>query len=106
VNYDHIRRVTAHIHEQIASGTFDAPTWNLVRIARLAAPIYAPLGTRMSLGDHVRVARTFLEAFKSSLSGEPGSSGETDLNEKIVENEGELAQLQRDLKVSFFRALF
>jgi len=61
----------------------------------------------MSLGDHVRVARTFLEAFKSGelSSGEPGSSGETDPNEQIVKNE-ELAQLQRDLKVSFLKSLF
>ena len=26
--------------------------------------MYAPLGTFMSLGDHVRLSRTFLEAFK------------------------------------------
>ena len=44
----------------------DSPSWNLVRIAKLAARVYAPLGTRMSLGDYVRVERAFLEAFKTS----------------------------------------
>ncbi|SJK97467.1 uncharacterized protein ARMOST_00719 [Armillaria ostoyae] len=69
VDYTHIRSVTSDIHRQISSGTFDSPSWNLIRTSKLAARIYAPLGTHMSLGDHVRVARTFLEAFKSADSG-------------------------------------
>lgn len=42
-------------------------------MARLAAPIYAPLGTSMGLGDYVRVVRTFLEAFKTE-GARPASS--------------------------------
>lgn len=52
------------MHEQISAGTLDAPSWKLIRSAKMAARIYAPIGTEMSLGDYVRVVRTFLDAFK------------------------------------------
>ncbi|KAA1475205.1 hypothetical protein DENSPDRAFT_413461 [Dentipellis sp. KUC8613] len=93
--YDNIRAVTARMHEQIASGTFDAPSWDLVRIARLAAPIYAPLGTSMALGDHVRVARAFLEAFKASEAA--SASGDSDSGVP-GEATDEIEGLKRDLK--------
>ena len=35
--------------------------------------MYAPLGTMMTLGDHVRLTRTFLEAFKSTQEGDIGA---------------------------------
>lgn len=54
------------MQELISSGTIDAPSWDLVRSAKLASRMYAPLGTRMSLGDHVRLTRTFSEALKAS----------------------------------------
>ncbi|KIY74377.1 hypothetical protein CYLTODRAFT_385211 [Cylindrobasidium torrendii FP15055 ss-10] len=65
VDFANIRTVTANMHQQISSGTFDSPSWTLLRVSKLAARIYSPLGTEMTLGDHVRVVRTFLEAFKS-----------------------------------------
>jgi glycerol-3-phosphate O-acyltransferase / dihydroxyacetone phosphate acyltransferase len=54
------------LHDQIASGTIDAPTWDNVRASRTAAKIYAPIGTQMSLGDFVRITKKFSEAFKAS----------------------------------------
>ncbi|KAF5370861.1 hypothetical protein D9758_001884 [Tetrapyrgos nigripes] len=68
VDYNAIRAVTDQLYQQISSGTIDSPSWDLVRISKLAARIYAPLGTRMTLGDHVRVVRAFLEALKISDS--------------------------------------
>ncbi|KAF9482109.1 hypothetical protein BDN70DRAFT_875393 [Pholiota conissans] len=65
VDFSNIRAVTAKIHDKISSGTFDSPSWDLIRSAKLAARMYAPLGTMMTLGDHVRLVRTFLEAFKT-----------------------------------------
>ncbi|KAI6040320.1 hypothetical protein EDC04DRAFT_1534771 [Pisolithus marmoratus] len=65
VDFNHIREVTARMQELISSGTIDAPSWDLVRSAKLASRMYAPLGTRMSLGDHVRLTRTFAEALKA-----------------------------------------
>jgi len=64
VDFASIRDVTARMHHLIASQTIDAPSWDLIRSAKLAARIYAPLGTSMTLGDFVRVTRTFVEAFK------------------------------------------
>jgi glycerol-3-phosphate O-acyltransferase/dihydroxyacetone phosphate acyltransferase len=100
VDYVHIRSITAQMHQQISCGTIDSPSWDLVRIAKLAARIYAPLGTRMSLGDHVRVVRTFLEALKSSanlvdqLDASPVGENGTPSNEAKVR-----VNLSRDLKV-------
>jgi hypothetical protein len=91
------------MHKQISSGTIDSPSWDLVRTAKLAARIYAPLGTRMSLGDHIRVVRAFLDAFKDT--GDPsGGSGTSSVKEDAeVSNEhSTLIDLRRDLKVRGF----
>jgi glycerol-3-phosphate O-acyltransferase/dihydroxyacetone phosphate acyltransferase len=85
------------MHQVISSGTIDSPSWTLIRTAKLAARMYAPLGTYMSLGDHVRVIRAFLEAFKaidpnSEIDG-TGKSG------SVTSVGGEIAQLRDDLKV-------
>ncbi|GLB37645.1 putative phosphate acyltransferases [Lyophyllum shimeji] len=95
VDYNHIRQITAQMHQAISSGTIDSPTWDLVRTAKVALRIYAPLGTRMSLGDYVRGIRTFLDAFKlaESLSAETG--------EQIVEDHKsarQVIELRNDLK--------
>ncbi|KAJ7924990.1 hypothetical protein B0H13DRAFT_2229900 [Mycena leptocephala] len=92
VDYMNIRSLTAQIYNQISSGTFDSPSWDLVRVGKLAARIYAPLGTRMTLGDHVRVVRTFLEAFKAAAEDHP------DDEEKTAAETAELAQLRIDLR--------
>lgn len=99
VEYDQIRALTARMHQEISSRTIDAPSWDLIRVARLAARIYAPLGTRMSLGDYVRVTRIFVEAFKACKPQVEGS--ETDEAEKVevTKEDEELMALHRDLKV-------
>ena len=55
--------------------------------------MYAPLGTRMTLGDHVRVAKTFLEAFKVAQDHSEGDHVE--LKRELEERE----RLLQDLKV-------
>lgn len=104
MNYDSIRLVTAQMHRQIANGTFDAPSWGLIRAAKMATPIYAPLGTAMSLGDYVRVTRTFLEAFKAGrLPSTPTSSVGSVSSEVGVEGEDEdIVKLREDLQVSLY----
>lgn len=98
VDYDNIRSLTTRMHKQIASGTFDAPSWDLIQMGRLAASIYAPLGTHMSLGNYVRVSRAFLEAFKTECLPEVlADSGEPDLDDLTRDIE-ELVQLKTDLK--------
>ncbi|KAJ3829971.1 hypothetical protein EV361DRAFT_897945 [Lentinula raphanica] len=88
-----IRAVTRQIYEQISSGTFDSPSWHLVQLAKLAARMYAPLGTTMSLGDHVKITRTFLEAFKDA------HEDSSDDNQPVHPDVVKLTRLQSDLKV-------
>ena len=96
-----MRSLTAKMHQQISSGTLDAPSWRLIRIAKLAASMYAPLGTTMSLGDYVRVVRTFLDAFKIAEAPrtETSSDGEAPPPEQVAREDMKIVQLGRDLKV-------
>ncbi|KAF5380588.1 hypothetical protein D9615_004613 [Tricholomella constricta] len=98
VDYDHIRQLTARMHHVISSGTIDSPTWDLIRTAKLAARIYAPLGTRMSLGDYVRGIRSFLDAFKLAESTGVESETKSDDDDEHLEDIHELIRLRNDLK--------
>lgn len=51
---------------QISAGTIDAPSWDTVRVSKLAARMYAPLGTQMALSDFVRVWRVFADTFSGN----------------------------------------
>ena len=53
---------------QISAGTIDAPSWDTVRVSKLAARMYAPLGTQMALSDFVRVWRVFADTFSGNKS--------------------------------------
>ena len=64
-----IKSLTAFMADQISAGTLDAPSWDVISTAKVAARIYAPLGTNMSLGDHVRVVRAFVEGLKKTGKG-------------------------------------
>lgn len=92
VDFGNIRSLTSKLHEKISGGTLDSPSWDLIRTAKLAARMYAPLGTMMSLGDHVRIIRAFLEAFKIQKEPVP------EVEHWKVEVE-EITKLQTDLKV-------
>jgi glycerol-3-phosphate O-acyltransferase / dihydroxyacetone phosphate acyltransferase len=88
VDFADIRSLTEQLHDKISSGTFDSPSWDFIRTAKLAARMYAPLGTFMSLGDHVRSIRTFLQAFK-------------DANESKDQDDEVVLKVHSDLKVCF-----
>ena len=89
------------MHQQISYGTLDAPSWRLHRNAKLAARIYAPLGTQMSLGDYVRIVRTFLEAFKLAESPheDKSSDGEAGMSDTAEALDERILRLGKDLKV-------
>ena len=92
------------MHRQIATGTFDAPSWDFIRAAKTATPIYAPLGTAMSLGDYVRVTRAFLEVFKAArLLSDPvprtGLASQEVMISDQLENK-DIVKLKEDLQVS------
>lgn len=100
MNYDSIRLVTAQMYRQIATGTFDAPSWDLIRAAKMATPIYAPLGTAMSLGDYVRVTRTFLEVFKAGRlpSAFSFSAGSASPEDGVEDKDEDIVKLKEDLQ--------
>lgn len=100
VQYDEIRAVTARMHQQIGSRTIDSPSWEIVRSAKMATRIYAPLGTLMSLGDYVRVTRTFVEAFKASDDTQKSKRSAEDQSVDFTKEDAELNQLRHDLKVT------
>jgi len=100
VNHESIRLVTAQMSRQIATGTFDAPSWSLIRAAKMATPIYAPLGTAMRLGDYVRVTRMFLEVFKAGRlpSGLTSSVVSTGSEVGVDEKDEDIVRLKQDLE--------
>ena len=63
--------------------------------------MYAPLGTEMSLGDYVRIVRTFLEAFKLAEAprSDHSSDGEASLSDTAEALDQRITQLGKDLKV-------
>lgn len=102
MDYGEIRSLTAKMHQQISLGTLDAPSWRLIRNAKLAARIYAPLGTQMCLGDYIRIVRTFLEAFKIAETPrlENSSDGEASLSDSTAEAlDHKIKRLGKELKV-------
>ncbi|GBE85550.1 hypothetical protein SCP_0800670 [Sparassis crispa] len=92
IEFNHIRRLTAQIEERVGAGTLHAPSWKMQRNAKMAAQLYAPLGTTISLGDHVRTVKIFLEAFKSAHAAREPC---TPIKE-IVPLFGEYAKDERD----------
>jgi len=95
VDFANIRALTSTVQEKICSGALNSPSWDLIRTAKLAARMYAPLGTMMTLGDYVRIIRSFLEAFKTV---------QKELPPHEVPDVQELCELQADLKVLSFNS--
>lgn len=62
VRREGIKKLTDLAAEQIRTGTLDAPSWSLLRCANTARRLYAPLGTQMPLGEHVRLTQRFVDA--------------------------------------------
>lgn len=98
VQYDEIRALTARMQQQISSRTIDSPSWEFVRSAKMATRMYAPLGTLMSLGEYVRITRTFVEAFKASDDTQKSKRIVEDQSIDFTKEDIELNQLRRDLK--------
>lgn len=82
--------MTDDLQKRIRSGVLEAPTWEIIRGAKLAAKMYAPLGTLMPLGEYVRLSRRFSDAFTAS----------TKANSSTADQEPVL-KLCKDLNVGF-----
>ena len=94
------------MQEQISMGTFDSPSWELIRVSKLATRMYAPLGTYMALGDYVRISKGFIEVFKWALFDAPGRTmllrGSEEEDEELSRKRSVwINQLRYDLKVIY-----
>ena len=104
VDYANIRQLKEKMRRQIRQGTEDAPSWDILRSAKCATNIYAPLGTRMSLGDHVRLVKAYIDVFGLAHAPVPQGEGEEKDSSNIREEDERIRQLCVDLKV--IRTLF
>ena len=77
----------------------DAPSWEILRSAKCAANIYAPLGTRMSLGDYVRLVKAYIDVFGLAHVPVPQGEGEGKDGSDLSEEDETIRQLCTDLKV-------
>jgi glycerol-3-phosphate O-acyltransferase/dihydroxyacetone phosphate acyltransferase len=98
VDFDQIRSLTSEMQKIISAGTLDSPTWDLIRTAKLAARMYAPLGTFMTLGDYVRLIRQFLDAFKNAEQHTLPKDRGIEREGYLVLNTSDIFALQNDLK--------
>ncbi|KAJ3537296.1 hypothetical protein NMY22_g5648 [Coprinellus aureogranulatus] len=90
VDFARVREVTQDLQERIRSGILEAPTWDHIRNAKVAARIYAPLGTLMPLGEYVRLSRRFADVFANAERAEPSTLTQ--------EEKHSIVQLCKDLK--------
>lgn len=60
---DGVKQLTQLMYEQIRQSTLDSPDFETVRIANTARRLYAPLGTQITLGDHVHITQRFVDVF-------------------------------------------
>lgn len=105
-DYSNIRQLTENVRQQISQGTVDAPSWDILRSAKCAASIYAPLGTVMSLGDYVRLVKAYIDVFaiahapahKEEDQGKEGSG--------LREEDERIMRLCLDLKVPWMYPSF
>ncbi|KAA1064440.1 hypothetical protein PGT21_003047 [Puccinia graminis f. sp. tritici] len=58
-----IAKLTATLTEKIRAGTLDSPSWDLIKAANMARTLYAPFGTQLSLGTHIRLTQRFVDVF-------------------------------------------
>ncbi|SCV74706.1 BQ2448_7735 [Microbotryum intermedium] len=71
-----VRRLTSLIGTEIRSGILDAPSWTYIRAANTCRRLYAPLGTKLGLGEHVRLTQRFVEGLTGRKAIKPWQEGE------------------------------
>lgn len=112
---DAINKLTELLESTVRSNLLDAQDWDTVRLGHVARKIYAGhLGTRISLGQYVRLTRKFVAAFSrhqqvtttngksedGNGSGDSDSSSEKTVNEIDQEATLKIDALAKDLAVS------
>lgn len=106
IDYTNIRQLTEDMRRQISQGTVDAPSWEILRSAKCAANIYAPLGTRMSLGDYVRLVKAYIDVFGLAHTPVLKAEDEGTDGPNLQEEDERIRQLCADLKVIWAHTSF
>ncbi|KAH9820974.1 hypothetical protein DFH28DRAFT_1050580 [Melampsora americana] len=88
-----ISELTDKLSERIRSGTLDSPSWDLIKAANLARTIYAPFGTKIGLGSHVRLTQKFIDAFAGRNGSESDSNPTDSLVKNLLDYQNRLTQL-------------
>ncbi|KAG0005470.1 hypothetical protein BGZ65_011042 [Modicella reniformis] len=96
-----IRKLTELMENTVRATLLDAQDWQTVRVGHTARKLYAgDLGTRISLGQYMRLTRKFVAAFGQHKreSAEPGTviekDGETVVNGQKYTNDDSLDMKQ------------
>ncbi|KAF9307036.1 hypothetical protein BGZ74_000625 [Mortierella antarctica] len=112
VRTEAINKLTELLESTVRSNLLDAQDWDTVRVGHVARKIYAGhLGTRISLGQHVRLTRKFVAAFghhqqaattngkkeDGDTSGDSDSSSEQTVNGMDHETIVKIDTLAKDL---------
>jgi len=105
-----IKKLTDLLENTVRSNLLDAQDWQTVRLGHVARKLYGgDLGTRISLGQYVRLTRKFVAAFSetqpSPVLGEHGEKTKTSFPERRPDQHTpEMAkfieELGKDLSVS------
>eukprot|EP01064_Diplonema_japonicum_P002874 TRINITY_DN11864_c0_g1_i1.p1 TRINITY_DN11864_c0_g1~~TRINITY_DN11864_c0_g1_i1.p1 ORF type:complete len:355 (+),score=50.78 TRINITY_DN11864_c0_g1_i1:68-1132(+) len=68
---DAIAKISEQVHELMSLTAFNAEDWNTLRIAHTARNIFAPLGTRMTIVEFVRLTKYWGNALSVNDKNDP-----------------------------------
>ncbi|POV99950.1 hypothetical protein PSTT_13457 [Puccinia striiformis] len=90
--------LTTNLTEKIRSGTLDSPSWDLIKAANMARTLYAPFGTQLSLGAHIRLTQRFVDVFAGrTLSSSSSSSSSQPSTPALSPSSSNHERLVKDL---------
>ncbi|KAF9090676.1 hypothetical protein BGX29_011347 [Mortierella sp. GBA35] len=85
-----IRKLTEQLETTVRSNLLDAEDWQTVRVGHVARKLYAgDLGTRISLGQYVRLTQRFVSAFGQHKHGAAKEKEEAERRKQESGSDGE-----------------
>lgn len=68
-NYEAARAITEDLSRAMESITFNAPTWDAMRLAMTAARLHQPTGTQLTLSQYTSLVRGWADVLSLGLEG-------------------------------------
>ncbi|KAF9170437.1 hypothetical protein BGX21_008931 [Mortierella sp. AD011] len=94
-----IRKLTERLESTVRSTLLDAQDWDTVRIGHTARKLYGGnLGTRISLGQYVRLTRKFVAAFGQHKQESTATASKSTI--PTTEVEGDSVDMKRPVSMS------